>query len=390
MKPNPPAGDFQRIITFTDMLPQLPRLLLRGDLHFRFEKVPYSVTGISWRKRLNFVVAALNQIVRLPRPLGRPVIAQVEPANVCNLACPLCFTASLNDSRPPAMLTVDTFRRFIDELGDTLLLIVLWNWGEPFLNPELPRLIEYAAARGVIVHCSTNGNVDFSPEMAERIVRSGLGSLVFAIDGACEETYRAYRVGGSLARVKANLAAVAAARRRLGAATPRLIVRFVAMRHNEAEMAAVERLAIELGADFFSVKSVDMPPALGDELDRSFAPADTRFRRYEYEGGSYRRRKRRFVCVRPWKRITMESSGHVLSCEYDYRNRHTFGRVGDMSALAAWKSAEARRFRRLFQDGHNDDFYHCRACTYKGMRSEDCVLEVRELQPGSAGTCSPA
>ncbi len=372
-------GAFARIFNIRELLPQLHRLLFRGEFRFTFEKVPYRVTGISWQKRGNFFVAGLNQLFWPARPLGHPVIAQVEPANVCNLRCHLCFTVSQSRSRPAALLDFETFQRFIDDLGDYLLLIILWNWGEPFLNPDLPRIIEYAARRGIVVHTSTNGNVDFDDRMAEAIVRSGLSSLVVAIDGASQETYESYRAGGDLERVRRNLRAVADARRRLGATRPRLILRFVAMRRNESELPAVERMAAELGADFFAIKSVDMPPELGPELDQAYVPAEERYRRYEYMAGTYHRKARPFTCVRPWKRITMDAGGEVISCEYDYRNRHGFGRVGgDRSALSIWKGPAARSFRRRFGRGTND-YYHCRACTYRDLPTEDCILEVRSV-----------
>lgn len=379
-------GAFPRIVRVRELLPQLHRLLLWGELRFTFEKIPYTVTGISWRKRRNFFVVALNQLFLPARPLGYPVVAQVEPANICNLRCPLCFTVSVTQSRPPALLAFETFRRLIDDVGDYLLFMVLWSWGEPFLNPELLRMIEYAAARGVVVHTSTNGNVEFDEQMAESIVKSGLSSIVIAVDGATQQTYQMYRAGGDLERVRRNIRAVAEAKRRLGSPRPQLIVRFVAMRQNEDELAAVERMAAELGADFFSIKSVDMPPELGSELDREYLPVDDRYHRYEYVDGTYDRKAQPFTCVRPWKRITMDASGEVVSCEYDFRNRHSFGRVGgEESAVAVWKSRAARAFRRRFRRGHND-CYHCRACTYRDLPTEDCILEVRSVpRPTTAG-----
>jgi radical SAM protein with 4Fe4S-binding SPASM domain len=367
------------------VLPQLHRLLLRGEFRFTFEKVPYTATKIPWKKRLNFFVAALNQVFLPSRPFGYPVIAQVEPANICNLRCPLCFTSSMTHARPAALLKFETFRALIDDLGDYLLLLVLWNWGEPFLNPELPQIIEYAAARGIIVHTSTNGNVEFDDSLAERIVQSGLSTLVFAIDGSTQETYERYRAGGDLERVRRNLRAVAEAKRRLGASRPELILRFVAMRHNEAELPAVERMAAELGADYFAIKSVDLPPELGSEMDREYQPADNRYRRYEFVEGTLDRQAQPFTCVRPWKRITMDASGEVIPCEYDFRNRHGFGQVGDaVPAREVWKSRSAQAFRRRFHRGHND-YYHCQACTYRDMPSGDCILEVRSVDRPIAG-----
>lgn len=368
-----------RLFNLSEVAPELPRLLARGEFGFRFEKVPYRVSGIPWRKRLNMLLAGLNQYVLPGRPLAYPVIAQVEPANVCNLACPLCSTASLVKSRPGAVMPLETFERFIEEVGDYLLLIVFWIWGEPFLSSRFLEMVRLAADRGIVTHSSTNGNVPFSRELAEAIVQSGLSSLVFGVDGATQETYERYRQGGKLERVRANITALVEAKRRLGSATPRIVFRFVAMSHNESELPLAEQMASDLGADYFAVKSVDLHPEWGENLDARYQPGEARLRRYEYEAGGWRRKQKPFYCMRPWKRITLDARGFVLSCEYDHREAHAFGRVdGEKTALRAWKGDAARAFRRAFHGGHND-FYHCATCTYKDNQSEDCILEVRPV-----------
>lgn len=368
-----------RIFNFREVVPQIPNLLFRRRLQFIFEHLPFEASKLSWKKRLNFFVAGLNQFILPDRPMGYPVIAQVEPINICNLKCSLCLTASQNNSRPPARLTLEVFKRFIDEIGDYLLLIVLWNWGEPFLNPDIYDMIAYATSRGILVHSSTNGNVRFDAQTAERIVSSGLTSLIFAVDGATQETYSSYRRGGDLERVQNNIRVLVDAKKRLMSAYPKITVRFVAMRQNEPELPLVEKMARELGADFFSVKTVDMPVPLGSRLDHTYRPDQTEYRRYEYLPGTYIRQQRPFQCMRPWKRVTLDALGEVISCEYDYKDQYSFGSImGESSVVSIWKSMTSRVFRHNFSQGHNK-YYHCKDCTYKNMLGEDCIVYAQPL-----------
>ncbi len=370
-----------KIFNIGDVLPQLPNLLFRDRMSFRFERLPFEVRKLGWRKKWNFVLAGLNQYLLPERPFGKPVFAQIEPANICNLKCPLCMSASLVPSRPRALLSEEHFRRVIDELSDSLLLIVLWNWGEPFLNPRLCEMIGYATSRNILVHTSTNGNVPFDDEFCERIIDSKLQSLVFAIDGATQETYSKYRAGGELERVKQNLRNLVAARKRRRVNHPMLTVRFVAMQPNEAELDAVRELSRELGADYFAVKSVDMPEARGQQLDQKFRPEEDGFRRYEYEKDSYQRARRAFECMRPHKRLTLDAQGVVVSCEYDYKNSYPFGNLSETASIVEiWKSQAAALFRRNFHRGHNQ-YSHCETCTYKNSRSDDCTLFAEPLHP---------
>jgi MoaA/NifB/PqqE/SkfB family radical SAM enzyme len=371
-----------KIFQFKEILPELPNLLIRRRLKFEFERIPFEVKGLPLKKIRNFFRAGLNQFLLPQKPLGYPVIAQVEPANFCNLSCPLCLTTSETAARPAALLSFDRFKAFIDEVGDYLLLIVLWNWGEPFLNPDLFKMISYAKSKNIVVHSSTNGQVKFDEATAGRLVDTGLDSLVFGIDGTTQETYGQYRKGGNLENVLENVRIVVGTKKREGSRTPRLILRFVVMRHNERELPSAHRLAEELGVDFFAIKTADLPSALGENLDGDFAPANRTYQRYEYQVGSFQRKLKPFICMRPWKRITLDALGEIIPCEYDYKNLHSFGRTKDgQRALPIWKGTGAGEFRKKFNKGNND-FYLCQNCTYKNRVAEDCTIAVLRLKEG--------
>jgi radical SAM protein with 4Fe4S-binding SPASM domain len=361
------------------IIPQIPRLLLRRRFRFDFEMLPFEARDLSPKKISNFFVAGMNQFLLPSRPFGHPVIAQVEPSNTCNLACPMCLTTSETGARPAALLPLDLFRKFIDETGDYLLLLILWGWGEPFLNPDLFRMIEYAKSKNILVHSSTNGNLPLIGDRADELVASGLDSLVFGVDGATEETYSRYRRGGSLALVQKNIRAVVEARARKGSSVPRLNLRFVVMKHNEHEIPAAKQMAMDLGVDTFSLKTADFPPDLAGACDELFVPDNDRYRRYETEARAPERRKASFVCMRPWKRVTLDALGHVIACESDYASAYSFGAAGAGESVEnLWKGSAAQEFRRRFNKGHND-FSMCRDCTTRSLKSSDCVVERSDL-----------
>jgi radical SAM protein with 4Fe4S-binding SPASM domain len=285
----------------------------------------------------------------------------------------------MTKSRKPALLSFDKFQKFIDDCGDYLLHLILWDWGEPFLNPDLCRMIAYAKKKGIIIHTSTNGNVPLDDDQAEALVDSGLDSLVVAVDGATQKTYEQYRQGGRLDIVLANIRKIIRIREIKLSGVPVVNMRFVVMRHNESEIPLARVLAKNLGVDYFTLKTVDMNPQTGVELDEMYAPEKVHYRRYEYDVNSFQRKQKQFVCMRPWKRITLEASGEVIPCEYDYLNRYSFGNIGEGSALDTWKSLNGKAFRKAFNRGHND-FYLCRDCTYKNSVVGDCVVERQVMR----------
>lgn len=363
-----------KIFEFRDILPQLPDIFLRRRIKFRFELIPYQADNLSFKKIKNFVLAGMNQFVLPSKPFGYPAIAQVEPANFCNLSCPLCLTTETS-ARPRSLLPFESFKQFIDEVGDYILLIILWNWGEPFLNPDIFRMIKYAKSKNIILHSSTNGNVKFDKGKAEKLVDSGLDSLVFAVDGVNQGTYSTYRKGGDLETVLWNIKEVVRIKRRKNVRHPCLIMRFVVMKHNEKEIDSVKKLAKDLEVDFLTFKTVDLPPECGNDLDSSYAPEDKKYQRYEYTSGSYDRKQKPFTCMRPWKRITLDALGEIIPCEYEYKNVLSFGNVSNgKSSVSIWKSKKAQHFRDKFNLGNNE-FYLCKNCTYKDRVADDCIVE---------------
>ncbi|MEW6600304.1 MAG: radical SAM protein [Nitrospirota bacterium] len=364
-----------KIFKFRDILPQLHNIVLKRRLKFYFELIPYEVKSLSYKRIRNLFLTGLNQFILPSRPLGYPVIAQVEPVNFCNLSCPLCLTTSQTFSRPRSILPFESFKKVIDDAGDYMLLVVLWIWGEPFLNPDVFKMIQYAKAKDIVLHSSTNGNVRFDEDKAERLVDSGLDTLVFAVDGVSQETYGKYRRGGNLELVLSNIKTIVRVKKKKNARTPRLIMRFVVMQHNEEEIPSVKKLAKDLEVDFLALKTVDMPHERGDNLDGRYAPGNKKFQRYEYEAGTYKRKRKPFTCMRPWKRLTLDALGEIIPCEYEYKDLFSFGNLNTgKSSMAIWKSDKATMFRKRFNRGNND-FYLCKDCTYKNSVADDCVVD---------------
>ena len=102
------------------------------------------------------------------------------------------------------------YKKFIDEIGDYVFLILLWDWGEPFLNPSIYEMISYAKQKGIKLVSSTNGHLFKEKEQADKLIASGLDTIIFAVDGISQETYEPYRQGGSLESVLQGIRTVVA------------------------------------------------------------------------------------------------------------------------------------------------------------------------------------
>ncbi len=75
-----------------------------------------------------------------------------------------------------------------------------------FLNPDLLEIIEYAYSRSVILTASNGVNLNtVKDNVLEELVKYKFRSLTCSIEGASNETYKVYRVGGDFDKVLENI-----------------------------------------------------------------------------------------------------------------------------------------------------------------------------------------
>lgn len=194
-------------------------------------------------------------------PLPRHV--QFEVTGACNLRCRMCLVRY----QPPinkveGSLPFELFRRVVDSLPD-LKKVTLQGLGEPLLAPDLFRMVEYAAPRGIRMGFNTNGTL-LTRVRAERLVRGGLDWLHVSLDGATAETYEGVRDGATFDKVRGNVEGLVDAMRELGARKPTLQLVFVAMRRNVADLPKLVRLAGDWG----------IPKVWVQNLSHSFSDTD--------------------------------------------------------------------------------------------------------------------
>ena len=86
----------------------------------------------------------------------------IEISGACNAHCPFCVTGR-GDIKPGKMMSLDLFKKTISRLKELDLvaqdcLFGLFNWGEPFLNPELNEILEFCADENLKIGLSTNAS----------------------------------------------------------------------------------------------------------------------------------------------------------------------------------------------------------------------------------------
>jgi MoaA/NifB/PqqE/SkfB family radical SAM enzyme len=156
----------------------------------------------------------------LLRVIGLPHVLMIEPTNECNLHCPLCPTGAGKLKRPKGQMSLDLYQGILADLDGALSRVMLYNYGEPFLHPRLLDMIALAHQAEVHTHVSTNGLLFLRSASADDLIASGLDYMRVSMDGATDDTYNVYRVGGNLEKVLEGVQLLQECKRKLNKRKP--------------------------------------------------------------------------------------------------------------------------------------------------------------------------
>lgn len=369
--------------------------LITRRLLIECDRISYKFHHIPMKKILNWILVEASIPLKPEKPWGWPTHLQVEPSTLCNLRCAFCpVTTGLNRHR--GHMTFDIFKKAIDEMGDYLYLILLWDWGEPFLNPAIYEMITYAKQRDIKIVSSTNGHVFAQGDHAERLVRSGIDAIIFAVDGINQETYEQYRVGGDIKTVLTGIEKVVAAKHALNSPTPFINFRFLLMKHNEHEIPRLKAFTKSLGVDALTLKTLN-PYDQGEYANikadgLKFIPQTSHYQRFEYnERDGSRIRLKQNPCKRLWNNPVLHWDGKISPCTFDPHDNYAIGHLARQSFKEIWMGIPFAQLRHQFRKDYQK-MSLCVDCTnaFKGGYLGNSIAEACFFNPSEKGMGRPS
>ena len=204
---------------------------------------------------------------------GRPLRSlRLSVTDRCNLRCHYCMPEETYRWLPRRDLlsfeeTVFLTERFA-ALGVRRLRI---TGGEPLIRPHLPQLVERLAALELVEDIALTTNGLLLAPAAEALAAAGLSRITVSLDTLREGRFRALTRRDGLDRVRAGIAAAAAA----GLAPLKLDT--VVMRGtNEDELADLFEFASEYDAEVRFIEYMDVGGATEWSADRVVSAAEMR------------------------------------------------------------------------------------------------------------------
>lgn len=344
----------------------------------RSSRVPQSFPPLPtykrlWYRILRWVNAQVNKVeYKLRRKVlwSMPHTIIVDPTNECQLRCPLCATGTFKSNHKRGKLRLEFFQKIWPILGPYAYQLHLYNWGEPLLNDELFDIIAFAKRYPVKVFFSSNMNL-LTEEMAEKLVRSGVDEVTCAVDGMSQESYEQYRVGGNWQKLIDNIQLLERKRKELGSKTPKIIFRFMVMRHNAHELKKAKEMAQVFGVSFRKkTVRIDMADfgegSIWDKFEKykNWLPEDV-------DNNRYLKHPERLEQVDPcqdlWMRTFISWDGAVTPCCNVFNTRDYFSPGFELDfKKKIWNGPKYTQARGVFSGEKPDQYVVCDACVKSG------------------------
>lgn len=289
-----------------------------------------------------------------------PMFVSVEPANICQLRCPECPVSVLSKRvglapKGERIMNNEVWERILTEVAGEAHTIQFYFQGEPLLNPFLPKMIAQARECGLYTIVSTNAQA-MTQAMADDLINAGLNRIIISMDGITQQTYAAYRVGGSLEQCKNALRWLQTAKKQYKKHTI-VELQCLRLRTNEHEWHLFRKNYRAMGADRLVFKTAQ----LYDYKDgHPLMPSEMRYSRYRKgKDGLFYRKPLGNGCFRVWSGCVITTDGTVLPCCYDKEHLFAYGNIRQNDLRTIFNNDKAVAFRAA---AFNQKTLICKEC----------------------------
>lgn len=334
-----------------------------------FSEIRLFAKKLTWRKTANLLACYANYgfalLSRKPVLWAMPMSLSVEPTTACNLFCDECESRKPYFPRPTGEIELIFFKKIIDQFSPTLANLFLYLQGEPFLHPDFFDIVSYAARqKGIFTATSSNGHF-LSPENARKTVKSGLDKLIISINATTPELHKKYTRTGNLQTVLKGVENLLAARKKLKASTPTVVLQMLVSRDSENQIGEFRKLAKQLGADQIRLETMQLTDF---KNGNQWMPKNLKYSRYRKnnDGQFEIKNPLRNHCSRLWNSAVITWNGDVLPCCFDKSGRYPMGNLHTQNFRQIRNNQQFCAFRRkVLQNRKRIDI--CTNCT-QGLR----------------------
>ena len=270
-----------------------------------------------------------------------PDHVDVEISSTCNMRCPMCYTITEEFQKKVKrqFMSFELFKKIIDEcVKYNVFSIRISLRGEPFIHPEVIKMISYAHNKGIKEISSLTNALALTPELFGQALQAGLTWLTVSIDGV-NEVYEKIRIPAKFKDIVNKIKKYKEIKNKHRTIKPVIKIQSV--------WPAVKDNVQEYYDTFHSyVDNIASNPLI-DYLGKD--------KEIEYEAN--------FDCPVLYQRLAIGSDGSVLLCSNDEMNEHVIGNVNKDSLYDIWHGDKMQKIRDLHKQhiGYKENLI-CRKC----------------------------
>ena len=283
-----------------------------------------------------------NIYPKLKKVSAYPPCVQIEPASICNYRCIMCYQADKSFSGKSngfmGMMSLDLFKKVIDELEGNVEAITFASRGEPTLNKNISEMIKYCNGKFLALKLNTNASL-LSENLIHEMLSSDLQTIVFSIDAKDKDEYEKIRVNGKFEKVLRNLENFNNIRNKHYKREDK-IVRISGVKINENQ--DIEEMKKKWGDIADIVAFTNYSPwesSYANEINDIKEP-----------------------CTELWQRMFIWENGLVNPCDYDYKSKLTKWSVRRQSISSIWNSKEYNLLRDKHLNKKRKEIEPCARC----------------------------
>ena len=314
-----------------------------------------------FKRPLRLISTTYNRFISGPKT-GKPFKVKFESSTICNLKCVMCpLTKGL--TRKTGVLKFENFKKVYDEVR--FPYVNLTGLGEPLINPDIFRIINYARKNKSFVKVDTNGML-LNEENIKKLIDSNPTFVSVSIDGASKKTYESIRKGANFEKVIGNLRKLVDYRNRTKSNTE-IHLFFVLQKNNFKELIDFIRLGDSIGVN-----------SVNGNITISFGKADNKDKiKIDRKGleklkeelkelkkhikvkldisniedflnnpESQIERSTKKPCYYPWYNPCISWDGYVVPCDIHCDNEIVFGNAFEEPFMKIWNNQKAQDFRK--------------------------------------------
>lgn len=300
-------------------------------------------------------------------PLESPLVLFIDPSDKCCLKCSFCPTSDKElmkkVRRPLQVLNFDLYKNIIDDLNQfktKIKVVRLYGHGEPLLNINFTKMVEYAkkSIKVETVDTTTNG-VCLYPQLNLELIQSGIDRINISVNGLSDEQYLEFT------KTKINFKKYVENIRHLYENRKQCYI-FIKI-NGDTISREDEQKFLEIFEPIADAVGIERSQSCWNGFEaKGFIKSNDNIGIY---GQSIK--EEALVCSYILYSMMINSTGQVTTCFLNWDLSMSIGNVNVDSIYNIWNGSQLNNFRKFMLEGKRKSHFYCKNCDQlkKGMPS---------------------